>query len=317
VSTGDGGTQGDPEGDAQDPTSLLGKILRIDPRTSTTPAVFALGLRNPWRFSFERGSGAMVIGDVGGGINEEIDIAYPTGGNFGWPACEGTSGTCPGTTRPVLNLPRGDGYSGVIGGFVVRDPGLPTLLGRYVFGDLSKGTVLSAVLGVDTAPRAETTLPVAGPTSFGEDACGRLYVASINGPVYRIQDGAATPCAGPPPTPPPAGQPPADRRACGLRVRGHKRTQRILRRGKRLALRLRAAEPCTVILRARRFRTKTVVLGAGQTRVVRIAATKPGLRKLRRQLRRSDAPRLRVKVSISARDTAGNFGVRRVKARVR
>jgi len=328
VGTGDGGGQDDPGNDAQRMDSLLGKILRIDPRTQTAPAIWALGLRNPWRFSFDRGSGATVIGDVGGSVNEEIDVVAPaaggmppaTGGNFGWQRCEGTaptaSGTCTGFIAPALNLPHGDAYSGVIGGFVVRDPGLPSLSGRYVFGDLSKGTVLSAALGTDTEPRAETTLRVTGPTSFGEDACGRIYVAAFDGPVYRIQDGAPTPCAGQS-TPPPRGQPPAEARACGLRVRGQKRTQRILRRGKRLALRLRAQEPCTVILRAKRFRGKTVVLPANVTRTVRIAPTKRGLRKLRHRLDRSDKRRLRVTVRITARDTAGNFAVRRVKPRVR
>jgi hypothetical protein len=320
ASVGDGGTQGDPEGDAQNPASQLGKILRIAPRTAAAPTVFALGLRNPWRFSFDRATGTMVIGDVGGGVNEEIDVVPAGGDNFGWPACEGTSGSCsnPAFVAPARNLPPGAGYSGVIGGFVVRDPARPTLAGRYVFGDLSKTTVLSAALGTDSTPRAETGLPVTGPTSFGEDACGRIYVASINGPVYRIQDGAPSACP-PGQTPaPPGGQPPAGTpRGCGLTVRGQKRTQRILRRGRRLKLRLGAAEPCTVVLRAKRFRTKTVVLGANESRVVRLRATKRGLRKLRRQLRRSDKPRLRVKVTITARDSAGNFGVRRVEPRVR
>jgi hypothetical protein len=319
VSTGDGGSQGDPEGDAQNPNSLLGKILRIDPRTATTPTVWALGLRNPWRFSFDRATGTMVIGDVGGDINEEVDVAPADGGNFGWNNCEGTTprppGDCSGSIAPALNLPQSQGYSGVIGGFVVRDPGLPTLLGRYVFGDLTKDRVLSAALGTDTAPRREESLPVTGPTSFGEDACGRIYVASIDGPVYRIQDGSPSACSGPPPPPPPP--PPPAAQGCGLKVTGQKRTQRILKRGKRLRLRLRSAQPCTVILRAKRFRTKTLVLPAGANRVVRLKPTKKGLRRMRRQLARSDKRRLRVVVTISARDTAGNFGVRRVKPRLR
>jgi hypothetical protein len=322
VSVGDGGTQGDPEGDAQDPASPLGKILRIAPRTATTPSVFARGLRNPWRFSFDRQSGTMIVGDVGGGVNEEIDVVPASGGNFGWPACEGTSGSCssPGFIAPALNLPRGGGYSGVIGGFVVRDPGLPTLAGRYVFGDLSKPTVLSAALGTESTPRSEASLPVSSPSSFGEDACGRIYVASTAGPVYRIQDGAATACGAVQPAPPPVGGPApgtADTSGCGLRVRGQKRTQRILRRGKRLKLRLRADEPCTVILRARRFRAKTVVLAPDVTSTVRLKTTRRGLRTLRRTLARSDKRRIRVTVRISARDTAGNFGARRVRPRVR
>jgi Glucose / Sorbosone dehydrogenase len=317
VGTGDGGTQGDPEGDAQNPNSQLGKILRIDPRTSTVPAMWALGLRNPWRFSFDRGTGTMVIGDVGGGANEEIDVAPATGGNFGWPACEGSSGTCPGAIAPALSLSHNDGYTGVIGGFVVRDPGLPTLLGRYVFGDLSKDRVFSAALGTDTVPRREESLPITGPTSFGEDACGRIYVAAFDGPVYRIQDGSPSACPSGPSPPGTNPTPTGTTHGCGLKVSGQKRTQKILRRGKALRLRLRSAEPCTVIVRGKRFRGKTVVLSANVTRTVRLKATKRGLRKLRRTLARSDKPRLRVSVTISARDTAGNFGVQRLKPRVR
>ena len=110
VSTGDGATSSN----AQDLGSRLGKVLRLDPRVTTTPEIWALGLRNPWRFSFDRGTGRMVIGDVGEGTNEEIDVAPSTGGNFGWNTCEGTSPTpCPlaGAIAPVLNLPHTDGYS--------------------------------------------------------------------------------------------------------------------------------------------------------------------------------------------------------------
>ena len=202
VSTGDGATSSN----AQDLGSRLGKVLRLDPRVTTTPEIWAYGLRNPWRFSFDRATGAMVIGDVGEGTNEEIDVAPATGGNFGWSTCEGTNPTpCPlaGAVAPVLNLPHTDGYSAVIGGFVVRDPGLPTLLGRYLFGDQSKGTLLSAALGSDTVPRAEGTLPVSAPTSLGEDACGHVYVAQGGGAVSRIDDVAGAPCASGPGVAPP------------------------------------------------------------------------------------------------------------------
>jgi glucose/arabinose dehydrogenase len=321
VGTGDGGNQGDPGNDAQRLDSLLGKILRLDPRTSSTPTIWSWGLRNPWRFSFDRQTGTMVIGDVGAGTYEEIDVVPAAGGNFGWRDCEGTSGNCSNPTfiAPALTLPHPD-YLAVIGGFVVRDPGLPTLAGRYVFADIAEGQdrVRSVALGTETQSRREESLPVRNATSFGEDACGRIYYASSDGPVYRIQDGAATPCPSPS-TPPPGGTPPpaADTRACGIKVSGHKRTQRILRRGKRLRLRLRSDEACTVILRAKRFRAKTVVLAANTTRTVRLKASKRGLRKLRRQLARSDKPRLRIRVTIGARDAAGNTGVQRVRPRVR
>jgi glucose/arabinose dehydrogenase len=319
VSTGDGGDQGDPGDDAQNPASLLGKILRVDARSGAAPQVYALGLRNPWRFSFDRQTGDMVIGDVGGSVAEEIDFApagAPAGRNYGWDVCEG-AGACAvaGAVQPALNLPRGAGYTGVIGGFVVRDPGLPTLAGRYVFGDLSKSTVMSVALGAETAPRAEPTLPISGPTSFGEDGCGHVYVASLNGPVYRIHDGPAAPCPGPP-APGPAGTPPAtDTTPCRVTARGPRRAQRILRRNKRLRLTLRADEACTATLRAKRFRTKRVALRANVARTVRMQPTKKGLRRLRRALARSG--RLRITVTISARDAAGNPSSARARPRIK
>ena len=309
VSTGDGATSSN----AQDLGSRLGKVLRLDPRVTTTPEIWAYGLRNPWRFSFDRATGAMVIGDVGEGTNEEIDVAPATGGNFGWSTCEGTNPTpCPlaGAVAPVLNLPHTDGYSAVIGGFVVRDPGLPTLLGRYLFGDQSKGTLLSAALGSDTVPRAEGTLPVSAPTSLGEDACGHVYVAQGGGAVSRIDDVPGAPCAsGPGVAPPvaPAAPGGTGARGCGLRVR----VPRIQRAG-RLKLRLRARRACSVTLRARGFRARRVTVRAGRARVVRITPT----RKRLRRLERGDRVK-RVRITVRTRDAAGRRGVQRVRARVR
>ena len=296
IGTGDGGTQGDPEGDAQSTTSLLGKILRLDPRTSSTPTIWALGLRNPWRFSFDRQTGQMVIGDVGWSTNEEIDVAPPAGGNFGWNACEGTTPQAcpvPGAIAPVLNLPHAAGYTAVIGGFVVRDPGLPTLVGRYVFGDQSKPTVLSAALGVDTAPRAEP-LPVTAATSFGEDACGHVYVAAFDGPVWRIEDGAVSPCPGGS-APPAPGTPVAGARGCGLKVR----VPRAQPAG-RVKLRLRAARACDVRLRSRGFRARRVALRAGVARVVRITPGRKRLRRLEHATRGDRRTRIRVRIRAAA-----------------
>jgi glucose/arabinose dehydrogenase len=323
VSTGDGGDQGDPGDDAQNPASLLGKILRVNSRSGAAPEVYALGLRNPWRFSFDRQTGDLIIGDVGGSVNEEIDFSpagTPAGANYGWVRCEGDQPTCPaGTIRPVVNLPRTAGYTGVIGGFVVRDPGLPTLQGRYVFGDITKDTVMSVALGAETTPRAESTLPVSFPTSFGEDGCGHVYVALNGGAVYRIHDGPAAPCPGSSGPPPPGGNPPGstDTTPCALTARAPKRAQRILRRGKRLRITLRASEACTATLRAKRFRTKRVTLKANVRRIVRLTPTKRGLRRMRRTLARSDRPRLRISVRISARDAAGNPSAARIRPRLR
>jgi hypothetical protein len=318
VSTGDGGGQGDPGDDAQNANSLLGKILRVDPRVSAAPQVWALGLRNPWRFSFDRTTGDMVIGDVGASANEEVDFApagTPAGRNYGWVRCEGDQPSCPaGSIPPALSLPHSDGYSGVIGGFVVRDNGLPSLLGRYVFGDLSKGTVLSAVVGAGGGSdlRAESDLPVSNVSSFGEDACGHVYVASLDGPVSRIQDGAVSPCTAPPP--PPSNAP--DTTPCTVKA-ASKGTQRILRRGRRLRLALRANERCTATLRAKRFRTKQVTLQPNVKRIVRLTPTKQGLRRMRRTLARSDRHRLRIRVSIRARDAAGNASRSSIRAKLR
>jgi Glucose / Sorbosone dehydrogenase len=312
--TGDGGGQGDPEDDAQNPNSLLGKILRTDPRGAGAPQVWALGLRNPWRFSFDRQTGDVIIGDVGGSLNEEIDFApagTPAGRNYGWNDCEGSACSRTDTVPPAVNLPRSSGYTGVIGGFVVRDPGLPTLLGRYVFGDISKNTVMSVALGAETVPRAEATLPVSFPTSFGEDGLGRVYVALNGGAVYRIQDDAA---------PPPGVTPSAatDTVGCAVAARSPRRAQRILRRGKRLRVTLRANEDCMATVRAKRFRTKrNVALKADVARAVRLAPTKKGLRRMRRALARSDRGRLRLTVRISARDAAGNPTTARLRTRVR
>jgi hypothetical protein len=183
-----------------------------------------------------------------------------------------------------------------------------------VFADLSKPTLLSAALGVEAVPRAETSLPIGAPTGFGVDACSRLYIASLNGPVYRLQDGAPSACPpGSTPPPPPA----TDTTPCRVAVAAHRRVQRILRRAKRLTLRLRANEACTATLRAKRFRTKRVLLKAGVRRTVRLSPTKQGLRKLRRAKAASRRHRVRVTVRITAVDAAANRTVKRVHPRVR
>jgi glucose/arabinose dehydrogenase len=216
IGTGDGGGGGDlhgRRGNAQNLGSLLGKILRIDPRPSgsqpySIPAsnpfrdgdgargeIYAYGLRNPWRFSFDRETGDLTIGDVGQNAIEEIDFVRRGGGrgaNFGWRVFEGrsryTSGeTAPGAIAPVIQTTHADGNCSITGGVVVRDPALKSLYGRYVFGDICKPRILSARLA---RPRArdlrKTALRVPSVSSFGEDARGRVYAASLNGPVFRL-----------------------------------------------------------------------------------------------------------------------------------
>jgi glucose/arabinose dehydrogenase len=224
IGTGDGGGANDQHGTrgyAQDLGSLLGKILRIDPRRSggrpyTVPAsnpfvsrsgargeIYSYGLRNPWRFSFDRASGALSIGDVGQGAIEEIDFAEKgaaSGVNYGWRPFEGSGRTpgiaagedAPGHVRPVLELTHDDGNCSVTGGYVVRDKAVPALNGRYVYGDFCKGELRSAKLASGSAS-GDAAIPgvakVDQLSSFGEDARGRVYVTSLNGSVYRFAAG--------------------------------------------------------------------------------------------------------------------------------
>jgi hypothetical protein len=211
ASTGDGGTGGAP---AQDPGNLLGKILRIAPTPGgghTVPAdnplgneVWSLGLRNPWRFSFDRATGALVIADVGQQDWEEVDYSpAPVAGrglNFGWPCREGPdpeTGCTGAFTNPTFWYANAAGTCAITGGYVVRDPGLEELQGRYVYADLCAGVVRSLELADPFGSDRSEGLSVVQPTSFGEDACGRIYVASRSGPVSRLVDATPTECPGP------------------------------------------------------------------------------------------------------------------------
>ena len=191
---GDGGSGGDPEHHAQDPDSLLGKLLRLDVRRATpTPEVVAIGLRNPWRFSFDRRTGDLWIGDVGQNEIEEIDrLPRGTTGlvNFGWNVFEGRSRYSdnplgPGQLLgPVAQYTHARGCS-VTGGYVYRGTAVPRLRGRYVFGDFCSGTIWS-MPAAGGATRVEP-LRVAELTSFGESLTGtQLYAVSRNGTVYRF-----------------------------------------------------------------------------------------------------------------------------------
>jgi glucose/arabinose dehydrogenase len=215
VGTGDGGGGGDrhgPRGNAQNLGSLLGKILRIDPRAGggrayQVPAdnpfvgragargeVYSYGLRNPWRFSFDRKTGDLSIGDVGQDAYEEIDFVARgagRGANFGWRPFEGRSRytegeSAPGAIAPVIVRAHADGNCSITGGVVVRDRAL-SLRGRYLFGDFCRGRIESARLTPGRARDVRnTSLRVSSLSSFGQDARGRVYVVSVEGPVYRI-----------------------------------------------------------------------------------------------------------------------------------
>jgi glucose/arabinose dehydrogenase len=199
VGMGDGGGAGDPEDGAQDPGSRLGKMLRITLGTSPLRVrVYAKGLRNPWRFSFDRETGALWIGDVGQNAREEIDRlrpGRPAGANLGWNGYEGTLAYDRATAAtldrdklvwPVNQYGRDVGGS-VTGGYVYRGAALPGLVGQYVFGDFISGRVWA--MDGPRAPRVRLTGvdgQVSQIASFGEDAAGELYVVSLAGSVYRI-----------------------------------------------------------------------------------------------------------------------------------
>jgi glucose/arabinose dehydrogenase len=192
---GDGGGGGDRHGrrgNAQNLGTVLGKIIRFDPRQRPVrPQIYAYGLRNPWRFSFTP-SGNLVIADVGQGSVEEVDIVSRRGANLGWRVFEGrsryTSGeSAPGHIPPVIQRFHSDGNCSITGGVVVRDPVLSELRGRYVFGDFCKGDIESARLrGTKARNVRGTPLHVDSLSSFGVDGRRRVYALSLNGPVYRL-----------------------------------------------------------------------------------------------------------------------------------
>jgi glucose/arabinose dehydrogenase len=210
IGIGDGGSEGDPDHLGQNTSVLDGKILRISPRATggySIPAdnpfvgspgkraeIWAYGLRNPWRFSFDRRTGDLAIGDVGQDKYEEIDFAprgTSKGANYGWSTFEGRSryrsGNAPSAVFPVLVAPHSAGYCAIIGGYVVRDHSLPSLYGRYLFGDDCKSQIDSVKLSRGRARgNRPTGLSVNAMSSFGEDAAGHVYAVSLAGPVYRI-----------------------------------------------------------------------------------------------------------------------------------
>jgi hypothetical protein len=232
ISTGDGGGSNDQHHNAQSLTSLLGKILRIDPRPVgvlpyTVPAgnpfpgapapanaIWAYGLRNPFRFSFDRAGGGMVIGDVGQNKREEVDYAPPgsaPGANYGWNCREGliegpaTDAGCESSeasdfVSPVFDYPHedpgGEAAFGcaIIGGYVARDPALAGLTGRYLYGDLCNGELRSLDLADPFASDRSEHLSVPGLNSFGEDSCGRLYTVSGSGQVARVVGAQPSAC---------------------------------------------------------------------------------------------------------------------------
>ena len=218
VSTGDGGSSGDPDENAQNKEVLLGKLLRIDPfrsdgnrnysipdgnpfnGSSGADEIFSIGLRNPFRFSFDRKKpNRLFIGDVGQDRFEEINydlIGMANGANYGWDAFEGYSQFSPDASpipanhdEPVKVTRHTDGNCSVIGGYVVRDKRLRSLRGRYVYTDLCNGKLRSFIPRLSRArnDRSSGIDLGSGTASFGEDRFGRIYIANVlNGEVVRL-----------------------------------------------------------------------------------------------------------------------------------
>lgn len=216
ISTGDGGGANDEHHNAQSETSELGKLLRLpSPGPPKSPEIWSRGLRNPFRFSFDRTTGDLWIGDVGQNKREEVDFAAAPalgeGANYAWnclegsllgpatdePECAENAGTF---VPPVFEYPHEDPGGGkafgcaIIGGYVARGPGLGNLYGRYVYGDLCQGQIRSFSPAAPFATDRSEGIEVNDLNSFGEDVCGRLYAISGDGPVYRLVGPEAATC---------------------------------------------------------------------------------------------------------------------------
>ncbi len=213
VGLGDGGGGGDPLGAGQDPTSLLGALLRIDVSGAGSyrvppdnpfvglagrrPEIWATGLRNPWRFSFDPPTDRIYIADVGQNRFEEVDAvgASVPGLNYGWNVMEGMECFVSGCDRAGLTLPvyvygSGEGCS-ITGGVVYRGSAVPALVGAYLFADFCQGWIRSFRLVNDQATDVQQlNLSVSSPSAFGVDAAGEVYVLSLDGSVQRFAAGS-------------------------------------------------------------------------------------------------------------------------------
>ncbi len=215
---GDGGGAHDPDDNAQDLRTLLGKLLRIDPRpgggyrvprdnpfvgrAGARPEVFSYGLRNPYRFSFDRRTGDLALADVGQDAAEEVNFVKasrrarrPRGGvNFGWDPFEGrgrnpkgSSPSAAGHVPPALERTHRQGFCSITGGYVIRDRSLGSLYGAYVYGDLCDARLRVARLRAGRAQGDRTLGPrLPSLVSFGEDASGRVHAVSLDGGVFRL-----------------------------------------------------------------------------------------------------------------------------------
>jgi glucose/arabinose dehydrogenase len=358
ISTGDGGGANDPGANAQNLNSLLGKLLRIDP-TGTVPLqhgippdnpfagstpgadeIYSYGLRNPYRFSFDRLTGDLTIGDVGQAEWEEVDFVtrgVGRGANFGWDCFEGTAlGASSGEpqctplptnhTPPVLQYANPPASNAAInGGYMVRDETIPTLLGRYLYADSSSAfpEIRSAVLFPGGSSGDSSTGLAGGTASFGEDTCGHIYVAHFNGQVSRIQPSTATPACQPQATlpTPGAGGDGGDTRGPALSVDLSK-AKRAAARGE-LTLIVRCDENCTLT------GTGKVVLSGKDIGLEpddgTLAAAVPGVLGLDLSRRKSkrlgaelrDGGKAKALLSLIGTDAAGNQSAAKYRVRQR
>jgi glucose/arabinose dehydrogenase len=210
IGRGDGGSKGDPQNRAQNPQEWLGKILRIDvdkarpyaippdnPYASGggRPEIFALGIRNPWRFSFDRVTGMLWLADVGQYKWEEVDLVV-AGGNYGWRIMEGAHCYNPaedcspeGLVFPIAEYGHEHGRCSITGGYVYRGTAVPALKGTYLFGDYCSGELFAVPATANrkssTAPRVlmQTGVRI---SSFGEDEAGEVYVVDHRGAIYQV-----------------------------------------------------------------------------------------------------------------------------------
>jgi len=208
IGMGDGGSAGDPQGNAQNPNTLLGKMLRIDVDSGTPysipagnapgglPEIWALGLRNPWRFSFDRLTGDLLIGDVGQNQWEEINIlpaGLPGGINLGWDyyeathAYESTPAEGYNFIFPVIEYQHSGGNCSVTGGYTYRGMQFPDWQGVYLYGDYCSGTVWGAITGADGEWQTTQLFKIqAAIASFGEDESGELYILDLSGRILKL-----------------------------------------------------------------------------------------------------------------------------------
>lgn len=211
IATGDGGSGGDPQGNAQNLGNLLGKILRIDVNrtengmaygipadnpflndTTARDEIYAYGLRNPWRFSFDVQTNVLWAADVGQNAIEEIDV-IESGANYGWNTLEGTqcfdANNCDNTgfRAPVFEYDQSANDRSITGGYVYRGPTLAALQGRYIYGDFISGRIWALSTNLESALTnqllVESRLPI---SSFGTDANEELYVCAFDGMIYKF-----------------------------------------------------------------------------------------------------------------------------------